>query len=877
MTPLYKSLKENGTTFYAFPGASESISATYQSDSYKMYFSKYVLLNLPKQKTVEKPKYFDFDNVFRKSQNAQPSDGYSEQLVESLRNYVANQETVIRESRLNNREYYYNTGELKTTSEKIFWKWCKKLNIIDFEPAIPDDEYFQNLSEFKSNNENDDEYFPEYLWKEREIIDWSIKSVEESGQQGFSNKLEIEFTSDTNLKENDIINIYNVSDTTIINSIQADIETKKGINVEVLSVISSNNNKNQSVVVDINSTIQKTLESTGQVRIVYNRLVRYIGEITGVSNVQESNRSYTEIYAQIPDHTGETPDVLFRTMSDENYKPNMSFPILPDQYQPEIMGAESFNSPIVNKPQRYPGSYIGQFDTDDFTYKIETGDKLRKSGDYYGIKGDINNIETDGKTVDGLGIDFDKDHYVKMNIPNRNATNFDQFNGMEIDNKPPKDFEYNSILWYYTVEDNNGNSATNLYGISFLNNPKNNNNEDEKNIRFPSIKKLVANGNQDGTSYAYNLSLNYNIINENPNDAYNPEAINSMFSMELFNQAMSRLSSVNDSFTNILSEQTFVKEEVDRLKGLIYTQTDLNTINQKIDNLEKLLRLYSTKQLQSSDSIEVEDIPGNPPALSLSSIDTNYKKVENIKTKELYDSQGIIKYNVSIPKNKTFLINIVNDDDADMLSDKNDNLSISLNKDLSLNQSVDFNITANTDSSDNKKLDIFMISDSKESLIIGDINLPVFYNITTQIVNSSYLWNDMNFNINFDKNITLIQKDKLKIYLDENINIINNSIKKGDVFVLNNLFIGTETVYDFSDQYFVDEVNNDYIVLDISNNKEFVTTYENNTDFIVHSSNSSELANKPYLSLNKGMTINLTRISDSDILEERYKIIKKML
>ena len=48
-TPLYKKLKTNGTSFYAFPGAAEDISAAYQNANYKMYFSKYTLLNLPKQ------------------------------------------------------------------------------------------------------------------------------------------------------------------------------------------------------------------------------------------------------------------------------------------------------------------------------------------------------------------------------------------------------------------------------------------------------------------------------------------------------------------------------------------------------------------------------------------------------------------------------------------------------------------------------------------------------------------------------------------------------------------------------------------------------------------------------------------------------------
>ena len=51
-TPLYKFLKSNGTSFYAFPGAAEDISAAYQNSNYRMYFSKYILLNFPKQNTA---------------------------------------------------------------------------------------------------------------------------------------------------------------------------------------------------------------------------------------------------------------------------------------------------------------------------------------------------------------------------------------------------------------------------------------------------------------------------------------------------------------------------------------------------------------------------------------------------------------------------------------------------------------------------------------------------------------------------------------------------------------------------------------------------------------------------------------------------------
>lgn len=887
-TPLYKKLKQNGTTFYAFPGAAEDISAAYQNENYKMYFSKYVLLDFPMQQTSTDPKYFDFDNSFNKSSNATPAVGYQEQIVESLRNYVANQEVVIRESRLNNTEYYYNTNALETTTEKIFWKWCKKLNIIDFEPAIPGDEYYDNLPGFTSRNINDDEYFPEFLWKEREVYDWDTAYFYQSGENGFLTNLEIEFVGTSNFRVGDIINIYNVSNSAIIQNSNGDdltgIDTEEGIQTEVLKVIPAVGTQSQRVVVDIQSTIGREFETTGQARLVYHKLVRYIGEVTGISNVQEANRSYTEVHAHIPDHTGETPDILFRTMVDVNYKPNMTFPIIPSQYQPEIMGAEFFNSPIVSQPQNYPGSYFGQFDTLDFTYKTANGDELRRSGEYFGVSGDINNIQVDGSTIDGVIVDFNRNHYVKMNIPNRVVTNFDQFNALEVNNQPPKDFEFNAILWYYTVEDNNGNVTTNLYGISFLDNPVNNPKDEEINLRFPSIKKLVTNGQQDGTSYAFNLSLNFNIINENPNETYNPEAINSLFSMNLFNNAMSRLASTNDSFLNILAEQSTLRDEINNLKGLLYSQTDLNVINAKIKNLEDLLRLYSTNQLVSSSTIQVNQIFGNPPGISLTNIDTSYTRIDNVKTSELYNAQGIIPLNLTVPLNKNFLVNITNDDVVSLELQDGDKLTMVLDNDLNINQSVDINITANVDSSENKRLDIFMISDAgsldgtlSEVLLIGNIDLPVFYNSNTQLSNSAYLWKDFNFEIDFNKDIYLDSEDKLKIPFEGNTYLLNNSVKVGDVLYLNNLYLGTSSVYDFSGQYTVDSLEgltSSYVTFDISNNKDFVTTYENETfPYMLHSATFSNLSNKPYFSLNKGKSIRITRISNSTVLKERYHII----
>ena len=891
-TPAYKRIKSNGTSFYAFPGASEDISASYQNSNYKMYFSNYLLLNFPKQNTnagtMSNPIYFDFDNSFKKSINSTPPSVFSEAMVESLRNYVANQEVVIRESRLNNTKYYYDTNALETTTEKIFWKWCKKLNVIDFEPAIPEDEYFSNLAEFSSNNLNAEDYFPEYLWKEREVTPWYAVDFYETPNYLYTGYLEIQFEGTTNFRVGDKVNIYDVADTLVESYLTIEgYDSTAGLNANVLSVTPTGATQGAKIVVDVLYTGSSLYTGLvlSSVELVYNTLVQYIGDVNGVSNIQEANRSYTEVHAHIPDHTGKTPDILFRTMTDVNYKPNLTFPIIPSQYQPEVMGSELFNSPLVSSPQDYPGSYFGQFDTLDFTYETATGDSIRRSGDYYGVKGDKNVPIVNGKTIDGINIDFNRSHYVKMNIANRLITNFDQFNALEVNNLPPVDFEFNAVIWYYTVEDSNtGSSKTNIYGITFLDNPDNNPTESEVGIKFPVYKKLVTNGQQDGTSYSFSLLLNFNIINDNVQESYNPEAINSLFSMNLFNDAMRRLASTNDSFINIIAENISIKEQVTDLRTLLYTQTDLNTINTKIQNLESLLRLYSSNQFVSSDSVTVNTLPGTPPLISMTSIDPSYARIDILKTTDMYSAQGIIPINLSVPKNKNFLVHLVNNDQVQLALPNNDRLTLVIDRDLDSKQSMDITITADKLSSQNKKLDIYIKSDVSatssvsntptEILLLGDIDLPVYYNSNTQLSNSNYLWNDFRFDIDLDQSMILNAGSILQVPLSGNKQIINNSIKVGEVFTLNDLFVGTSSVYDFSGQYSVSSlvgVTSSYVYFDVSSNPDLVAYGASSSlPLTIHGTSSTLLSNSPYFSLNKGMKIKVTKISTSTVLTDRY-------
>lgn len=883
-TPLYKFLKDQGTTFYAFPGAAEDISSAYQNDNYTMDFNKFVLLNIPRQNlsTVDNERIvFDIDNTFFDNQ---PSGSvpatFADQMIESLRNYVANHEVSIRETRLSTNEYFYDNTQVGTTTEKIFWKWCKKLNLLDVETAVPQDEYFDNLDEFQRNNENEDDYFPEYLWKERETTEWRFISAFQGTSAGtYSTPLAMEFTGTTNLREDDIVTFQDV--------VNSSLTFLNGLNLTVIESTPAGLTQGQILKFAYSYTSGFESETEGTAKLVYEKLVQYIGEINSVNNVAEANKSYTEVVAHIGDHQGQTPDILFRTFADDNYKPNLEYPILPSQYQPEINGAENFSSPIRNRPQDYPGDYWGQFDDANFVYETSSGDSLRRSGDYYGIKGDINNLVIDPDNIDGLGLDFDSTHYAKMNIINKEVSNFDEFNALDVNNLPPIDFEFNAILWYYTATDINGNSATNLYGIEFLNNPDNHENPDLTGVKIPTVKKLVNDGTKDGTSYSFSLNLNFNIINDNVQPSFNPQNINTLFSFDLYNEAMKRLASANDSFNRAIAEHNAIKDQVSDITQLIYTQTDLDTINSRINSLENLLRLYSTLQLVSTDTIEVStNFSTSPPVIELNSKDARYVLIENINTTDLYStSTGVIPYNVNVPDSKDFLVRVINDDEVDVdLPNVDDRLTVVIDQDLDYKQSMDLVIESIDDASQNKKLDIYLrYFDGNpndlpiETPLITNIDLPVFFNEDTQLTNTARNWEQKSIDVDINSgsySINFVTDDLLEIPLESNI-----GFQKGDAIYLNNFFLGSTSSTDYSGQYVIDTVAtaSNSITLDITTNSDLNSFADSQTGtfpVILHLGTQSILQSQPFIDFNKGYRFRITRVEadDTSTLQSRYMI-----
>ena len=877
-TPLYKGMKTKGTSFYAFPSAAEDMNLAFSNDHYKISFTKFALLNIPEQevkvssgvvrdqtkgvfnfdKNDEGPRFYNF----QPGKNADLPSTFGNQLIESLRNYVANYDSTLRESRINVNTDFYNINEKNTPTEMIFWKWCKKLNLIDFEPALHKIDWDRNNPDFVNPNGSNYDYFQKYLWKERDVTYYTC-SVNVSSIDG--DKAMLTISQDAKFKVNDIVLLSGSS----ISNLSASTP---------YTVFAVEHNTNETVLhIDVDY-VGTLIPPVCTVYLKYQRLIEYIGEVQSTSKVQTSKRNFTEITALLPHQGGRTPNVLFEIETNTNYYPGLEMPILPQEQQEELVGSENTNSPIRLTPQNYPGTYFGYFDTFDKTYKCTSGDKLRYKGDYYGVLL-TNNIGTRVETyfeklrdfnsdnLDGLKIDVDRNHYLKMNLPNQALNNFDEFSSAYFDGAP-EDFDFNAILWYYEIDDGSGSIVNNLYGIEFLNNPSNDDDScDTTNKKITKYKKFVSNGEQDGVSYIFNLNFNFSIDNDVLPMSYDPTTIYNNFGFDLYQNVLQTNAKLQDNFMTIISGFTNINDELFDLRSLIYSQTDIDTIKTQITNLNDLLGLYSTFQFVDSDTTSIEtNFNGSYPTLKVNAINTKYSDITDINTSNILYYNNInsgVSYNIAVPLSNQMLLNVYNDN-----NDFSSTATISLNRDLSYKQAMDIYIMPNL-STLPQSLNINIMYNggagtSVETLLISGITLPVdltYYNNASP--SSSTYKNSYYTNTNIDSyGISIITGvTSLKL------NISNDLFVGNDYVYIDNFYLTSgSTITDYSGVYQISSTTSGYSHFD-----SIIT--------LNIPSNYFTLKTKPKVSFYKGMKINILRVSSSSSssLADRYKITKELL
>lgn len=131
VAPFIKPIRTQGGTFYTFTSASEDLGFSFNNDDKRFRFSNYVLLNIPKIKTLEATDRFNhiqFDGIpgAFKNDGTKSLNAY---LAESFQNYALNLEKIIRTSE------NYDSNTKRTVAERVFFKWLKEIGAIRFRQA----------------------------------------------------------------------------------------------------------------------------------------------------------------------------------------------------------------------------------------------------------------------------------------------------------------------------------------------------------------------------------------------------------------------------------------------------------------------------------------------------------------------------------------------------------------------------------------------------------------------------------------------------------------------------------------------------------------------------------------------------------------------
>ena len=866
-TPLYKKMKK-GTSFYSFPSAIHDLNKV--NDTFKMTFSKYVLLNIPEQKVIlsgvngvdrdQTKGILNFDKdqngpIFYNFQPGANNDlpiNFSDQLIESLRNYVSNYDTTLRESRINTNTDFYNVNELSTQTEMIFWKWCRKLKLIDLEPAEHQIDWDKNGTDFENKNGTDNSYFQKYLWKEREIRKYEC-NITQNGS-----KTDITIQGVAKFKKGDIINFSGSTSDIIGGTLSGNTD------YTLTNVIYNTNN----TILTIDNTTNNN--DTTYIWLKYHRLVECIGDIQSVSQVQTSKHNFTEISIQIPHHAGATPTILFNINDNTNYYPGLEMPILSQEQQVEINGAENTNSPIRIHPENYPGTHFGYFDTADKTYKCSFGDKNRYSGEYYGIyktnnvglsendyKENLNDFNSDN--IDGLNIDFNQEHYLKMNLPEYMINNFDEFNSAYFD-APPRDYYFNAILWYYDLDDGSGNITTNLFGIEFLNDPNDDMDDCDINNRLITpYRKLVSNGEQDGYSYIFDFNLKETVDNDVLPLSYDSTTINNQFSFDLYQNILQSNALLYESFINIVSGYTDIQEDLYELRSMIMSDTDISKIKNQIENLNDLLKLYSTMQIVDSETITTEVLYTDTyPTLKLNIINTDYNEIIDILITDVFeysDANPTSSYTIPIKHSNKTMLNIYNNNNI-----FNETSKIILNQDLKYMQ----------------KLEIYIYPHQSEK--ITDLDIYLNYNNNDTITETKILSTKLPIDLTFyDVNNPDNSIYTNSFYTNENIVTYSTTITSNSSTTTLNI---TTPLFMVDDYIYIDNffLQSGTTILDKSGVYKIKI---HNTTSIDIDLNTNGLILKSTLKITyyKGIKYNIIRINQSEtsLIEDRYKITKELL
>lgn len=378
---------------------------------------------------------------------------------------------------------------------------------------------------------------------------------------------------------------------------------------------------------------------------LYDRVVKYIGEIDFINVVKDSSNSYVEVLVNVPTDLGSTNDVIFKIVSDENYDSQMIIENNPtDIKNVEYLSGRAYNDFHPD------GLILNAFYDNDFQigttnqsgvsyrfYKMAIDGTYTENSWWYPITSSTNQYYTDSEftnwgndklkiekisgnssqslefirsRADGICIDFDVSSYQQF----KGDTTLNSLKDLskEIDST---DYEFNAILVYYDLytKDTTGTVytenvlATNLFGVLFLDNLET---DSLGGAIIPSYQKCipVPELNINGNSYSFKINLKMNTSIDNALVVEHYVSQDSAVSMELFSQALDEMRSTSNVVVNNDLRMLALASRMNLLEkySKFYTSENLIAVANRMKKLEDDFISFSGREttISNSDSLD---------------------------------------------------------------------------------------------------------------------------------------------------------------------------------------------------------------------------------------------------------------------------------
>lgn len=422
----------------------------------------------------------------------------------------------------------------------------------------------------------------------------------------------------------------------------------------------SDEEKDYSVLGEEHRYVEEDEEFSGDPPVTeYTRMVKYVGEIDVILSRKGTN-AYSMIYIYVPTSVGSTPYVMFKCVSDDNYYEDMMVLNEKAAYENiEYLSGRNYDDthPYNLDVKAYYDLDDGGVDSEvsaqdpvsystgywftgtnndayytDVAFEVATNQWIRRT--YQGTV-----VEHLRSQLDGLVIDFNLENY-KLANENSLVHTFAQFN----EYVGSENFKYNAILIYYDIidegDDVTAEPVTNLFGIQFLNQVE----AVTYEFEIPQIEKFMPDmtSKTNGNAFAHVINIKFDTstntvsVEKSVNDYTN-------IGMDLFLDALSNVSALNDAFEENLNFMVNLKNELDSTNNNMLNETSKQELISRIETLEDS---YTASQALFDNTTAVMNL--------IDDLYTKYNDIIDSKTVEVTYKYNKRELNNLIDKNQSF-------------------------------------------------------------------------------------------------------------------------------------------------------------------------------------------------------------------------------